>query len=97
MPSSSPPASEAEAKLTGLPAEEGVEKGNWIDADPIPGCVVVNVGEMWEIWSSGIYRSTLHRVVHRGQNYRLVKNASHQAHILSPICLLLQSVCAFLL
>lgn len=49
----------------------GVVKGMWINADPIPGCVVCNIGEMWEIWSNGLYRSTLHRVVHRGTNYRI--------------------------
>jgi len=26
---------------------------------------------MWEIWSNGLYKSTLHRVVHRGSNYRV--------------------------
>lgn len=46
--------------------------GTWINADPLPGCFVVNIGEMWEIWSAGLYKSTLHRVVHRGLNYRYV-------------------------
>ncbi|KAI0699114.1 Clavaminate synthase-like protein [Cytidiella melzeri] len=50
---------------------EAVEDGVWIKADPIPGCIVCNVGEMWEIWSNGLYKSTLHRVVHRGSNYRI--------------------------
>ncbi|KAI0712195.1 Clavaminate synthase-like protein [Earliella scabrosa] len=55
-----------------LPAEHGIEEaGCWINADPIPGCVVCNIGEMWEIWSNGLYKSTLHRVVHRGSNYRV--------------------------
>ncbi|KAF9534471.1 Clavaminate synthase-like protein [Crepidotus variabilis] len=49
----------------------GSEKGTWINADPIPGCIVCNIGEMWEIWTNGLYRSTLHRVVHRGTNYRV--------------------------
>jgi len=56
----------------GLPAEEGKEEGIWINADPIPGCIVCNIGEMWEVWTNGLYRSTLHRVVHRGSNYRYV-------------------------
>jgi len=55
----------------GLPAEEGKEEGIWINADPIPGCIVCNIGEMWEVWTNGLYRSTLHRVVHRGSNYRV--------------------------
>jgi len=61
----------AETVPTGLPAEEGDEEGVWITADPIPGCVVCNIGEMWEIWTNGLYRSTLHRVIHRGTNYRV--------------------------
>lgn len=31
---------------------ENVEEagpGEWINADPIPGCVVCNIGEMWEV------------------------------------------------
>jgi isopenicillin N synthase-like dioxygenase len=64
-----PGASEADAN--DLPAEQGQEEGIWLNADPIPGCVVCNIGEMWEIWTNGLYKSTLHRVVHRGQNYRV--------------------------
>jgi len=30
---------------SGLPAEHGAEEGVWINADPIPGCVVCNIGE----------------------------------------------------
>ncbi|KAJ3791299.1 hypothetical protein GGU10DRAFT_338418 [Lentinula aff. detonsa] len=56
--------------LSGLPAEQGDEEGVWITADPILGCVVCNIGER-EIWSNGLYKSTLHRVVHRGSNYRV--------------------------
>jgi len=57
--------------LDGLPAEHGTEEGMWINADPVPNCVVCNIGEMWEIWTNGLYKSTLHRVVHRGSNYRV--------------------------
>ncbi|KAA1470004.1 Clavaminate synthase-like protein [Dentipellis sp. KUC8613] len=53
------------------PTREGLEQGIWITADPIRGCVVCNIGEMWEIWTNGLYRSTLHRVIHRGSNYRV--------------------------
>ncbi|KAL1748418.1 hypothetical protein HDZ31DRAFT_29767 [Schizophyllum fasciatum] len=52
------------------PAQDG-QDGFWINADPIPGCVVCNIGEMWDIWTNGLYRATLHRVVHRGSNYRI--------------------------
>jgi isopenicillin N synthase-like dioxygenase len=62
---------ESQSDVAKLPAEQGSEQGIWINADPIPGCVVCNIGEMWEIWTNGLYRSTLHRVVHRGSNYRV--------------------------
>lgn len=58
-------------ELDGLPNENGSEEGVWINADPIPGCIVCNIGEMWEIWTNGLYKSTLHRVIHRGSNYRV--------------------------
>lgn len=74
--------------LDALPDEHGGEEGFWINADPIPGCIVCNIGEsepifrlerllthnriVWEIWTNGLYKSTLHRVVHRGANYRYV-------------------------
>jgi len=51
--------------------EEGIEEGIWVTVDPVPGCLIVNIGEMWEIWTNGLYKSTLHRVIHRGSNYRV--------------------------
>ncbi|EIW59491.1 Clavaminate synthase-like protein [Trametes versicolor FP-101664 SS1] len=54
-----------------VPEQEVEEGGQWINADPIPGCVVCNIGEMWEVWTNGLYQSTLHRVVHRGSSYRI--------------------------
>jgi len=51
--------------------EEGIEEGTWITVDPIPGCIVCNIGEMWEIWTNGLYKGTLHRVIHRVSNYRV--------------------------
>lgn len=37
--------------------------GAWVDADPIPGTLVVNIGELLELASNGYLRATVHRVV----------------------------------
>ena len=84
--------------------------GRWINADPIPGCVVCNIGEsklhlifplkpvllngplrltVWEVWTNGLYKSTLHRVVHRGLNYRV--SYVHTIMILFPSFLIFLS------
>jgi isopenicillin N synthase-like dioxygenase len=38
----------------------------WIEAPPIPGCFVVNIGDIFETWSGGQFKSTQHRVVNTG-------------------------------
>lgn len=44
----------------GLQVEYG---GHWIDVDPIPGTLIVNIGELLELASNGYLRATNHRVV----------------------------------
>ena len=36
--------------------------GAWVDASPVPGTFVVNIGDMLELWTHGYYRATPHRV-----------------------------------
>lgn len=37
--------------------------GDWIEAPPIPGAFVVNIGDMLEAWSNGRFVATGHRVL----------------------------------
>jgi len=39
----------------------------WIEAPPIPGTFVVNIGDIFETWSGGQFKSTQHRVVNSGR------------------------------
>ena len=42
------------------------EDGSWVDAVPVPGTFVVNIGELLELASNGYLRATIHRVVSPG-------------------------------
>lgn len=40
-------------------------EGEWIDAPPVPGAVVINTGDLMARWSNDVFKSTPHRVVTR--------------------------------
>ena len=45
--------------------------GSWIPADPVPGALVVNIGDIMDAFTSHAYKSTYHRVIHRGSKFRV--------------------------
>ncbi|KAJ3271271.1 hypothetical protein HDV01_006943 [Terramyces sp. JEL0728] len=47
------------------------KSGEWITADPIPGHFVINIGDMVNNWTNDMYKSTLHRVIHTKESYRV--------------------------
>ena len=46
-------------------------KGEWVTAPPIPGSLVVNVGDLLARWTNNQFRSTPHRVVNSSGRERL--------------------------
>ncbi|RZV48309.1 MAG: hypothetical protein EX269_02245 [Acidimicrobiales bacterium] len=40
-------------------------QGVWVDVEPIPGALVVNTGDMMQVWSNDRYQAALHRVAAR--------------------------------
>jgi len=44
--------------------------GNWVSANPIPGTILINVGDLLEAMTTGRYPATRHRVVVPEQEFR---------------------------
>lgn len=42
------------------------KEGQWITSEPLPGSFVVIIGDCFQLWSNGRYRSAEHRVVYGG-------------------------------
>ncbi|MEA9979367.1 MULTISPECIES: isopenicillin N synthase family dioxygenase [unclassified Pseudomonas] len=53
----------------GLQVRE-LSSNSWIDATPIPGSLVVNVGDLLARWSNNRFSSTLHRVINTSGHER---------------------------
>ncbi|MGV8918778.1 MAG: isopenicillin N synthase family dioxygenase [Pseudomonas sp.] len=53
----------------GLQVRE-LSSDSWIDATPIAGSLVVNVGDLLAHWSNNRFRSTLHRVINKSGHER---------------------------
>ncbi len=37
-------------------------EGAWLDVDPVPGALTINIGDMFQVWSNDRYVAPLHRV-----------------------------------
>lgn len=46
-------------------------QGEWVEAPPVPGSLVVNVADLLARWTAGAYKSTPHRVVNSSGRERL--------------------------
>ena len=44
--------------------------GHWVSAEPIPGCILINVGDLLEALTTGRYPATRHRVVVPHQEFQ---------------------------
>jgi isopenicillin N synthase-like dioxygenase len=67
--------------------------GTWVGVEPVPGALVINIGDLMARWTNDRWRSTLHRVVDppdpaRRQSMAYFQNANWSAEISClPTCL----------
>lgn len=59
----------AQDDVGGLQVQDAA--GEWVEAPPVPGSLVVNVGDLLARWTNDAYRSTPHRVVNSSGKERL--------------------------
>lgn len=40
---------------------------HWVEAPPVEGAFVVNIGDCLEAWTGGLFKATQHRLVNLGK------------------------------
>ncbi|KAL2630420.1 hypothetical protein R1flu_015106 [Riccia fluitans] len=55
-------------KVGGLQVEKD---GRWYNVQPMEGTLVLNIGDLFQIWTNGIFKSVLHRVLVNGSVSRI--------------------------
>jgi isopenicillin N synthase-like dioxygenase len=69
----------------GEPGLQVLTEDGWIDVEAVDGGLIVNLGDLLARWTNDRWRSTMHRVVQRGDGRRLsipfFHNANWDAHI----------------
>ncbi|CAH3114178.1 unnamed protein product, partial [Pocillopora meandrina] len=51
--------------------EVETKDGLWMDVPPVPGSLIINIGDMVEIWTNGAFKAPPHRVKLSATNHRL--------------------------
>jgi isopenicillin N synthase-like dioxygenase len=55
----------------GRPGLQVLKDGSWRPVDPVPGGLIVNIGDMAQVWSNDAYQAPLHRVLAMETDERL--------------------------
>ena len=55
----------------GMPGLQVYHNGRWVDVISERGAVVINIGDVVQVWSNDVFRAPLHRVVAHAQHSRI--------------------------
>ena len=59
--------------------------GGWVAMPPLPGTLVVNVGDLLQRWSNRTFHSTVHRVINRSGRERLSLVLAYDPNFETPV------------